>query len=58
MREQVGHWEADTVIGAGSKDCVLTLVERKSELVLVGKFKDRTAGGLRGSSAAPAASRR
>src|SRR5215207_7288700 len=35
-RREVGHWEIDTVIGAGSKDCVLTLVERKSGLVLVG----------------------
>ena len=41
-RERVGHWEADTVMGAGTKDCVLTLVERKSGLVLVGKLSDRT----------------
>jgi IS30 family transposase len=41
-RERVGHWEADTVIGAGSKDCVLTLVERKTGLLLVGKLPDRT----------------
>jgi IS30 family transposase len=45
-RERVGHWEADTVAGAGSKDCVVTLVERKTGLVLVGKLKDRTAGSL------------
>ena len=45
-REGVGHWEADTVAGAGSKDCVLTLVERKTGLVLVGKLADRTAGAL------------
>jgi IS30 family transposase len=45
-RSHVGHWEADTVMGAGSKDCVVTLVERKSGLVLVGKLKDRTAGAL------------
>ena len=41
-RRQVGHWEADTVMGTGSKDCVLTLVERKTGLVLVGKLPDRT----------------
>jgi transposase, IS30 family len=41
-RERVGHWEVDTVMGAGSKDCVLTLVERKTGLVLVGKLPDRT----------------
>jgi IS30 family transposase len=45
-RERVGHWEADTVAGAGSKDCVATLVERKTGLVLIGKLEDRTARGL------------
>ena len=41
-REQLGHWEADTVLGTGSKDCVLTLVERKTGLALIGKLADRT----------------
>src|SRR5918993_3174432 len=45
-RCRVGHWEADTVAGSGSKDCVATLVERKSGLVLVGKLRDRTADSL------------
>ena len=45
-REQVGHWEADTVAGAGTKDCVATLVERKTGLILIGKLADRTARGL------------
>jgi len=45
-REQVGHWEADTVTGAGSRDCVATLVERKTGLVLIGKLADRTARAL------------
>jgi IS30 family transposase len=45
-RGRVGHWEADTVAGAGAKDCVLTLVERKTGLVLVGKLADRTAASL------------
>jgi IS30 family transposase len=45
-RREVGHWEADTVMGAGTKDCVLTLVERKTGLVLIGKLRDRTAEGL------------
>jgi IS30 family transposase len=34
------------VAGSGSKDCVVTLVERKTGLVLVGKLSDRTAGSL------------
>ena len=29
-RREVGHWEIDTVMGTGSKDCVVSLVERKS----------------------------
>jgi IS30 family transposase len=41
-REQVGHWEVDTVMGTGSLDCVVTLVERKTGLVLIGKLPDRT----------------
>ena len=45
-RERAGHWEADTVMGTGSKDCVLTLVERKTGLVLIGKLSDRTAESL------------
>jgi IS30 family transposase len=45
-RRRVGHWEADTVAGSGSKDCVMTLVERKTGLMLVGKLSDRTAGSL------------
>jgi IS30 family transposase len=45
-RDRVGHWEVDTVMGSGSKDCVLTLVERKTGLVLIGKLKDRTTESL------------
>ena len=41
-RSSVGHWEIDTVMGTGSRDCVVTLVERKSGLVLIGKLPDRT----------------
>src|SRR3954471_24985763 len=45
-RQSVGHWEADTVMGACARDCVLTLVERKSGLVLIGKLADRTVESL------------
>ena len=45
-RDRVGHWEADTVMGAGAKDCVVTLFERKTGLVLIGKLADRTAAAL------------
>jgi IS30 family transposase len=45
-RSRVGHWEADTVAGSGGKDCVVTLVERKTGLMLVGKLADRSSEGL------------
>jgi IS30 family transposase len=45
-RQRAGHWEIDTVIGTGSKDCIVSLVERKSGLLLIGKLKDRTTASL------------
>jgi IS30 family transposase len=45
-RRQVGHWEIDTVMGTGSKDCIVSLVERKTGLLLIGKLKDRTTQSL------------
>ena len=38
-RQEFGHWEIDTVMGRGSKDCVLSLVERKTGLVIIGKLE-------------------
>ncbi len=40
-RKSIGHWEIDTVVGAGSKDCVATLVERKTGFTMIGKLPDR-----------------
>ncbi len=45
-RSDVGHWEIDTVMGAGSKDCVVSLVERKTGFLLIGKLEDRTTASL------------
>lgn len=45
-RRQLGHWEIDTVMGQSlgeSSDCILTLLERKSGYVLIGKLAARTA---------------
>ena len=45
-RKRIGDWEIDTVMGESlgeSSDCILTLVERKSGYVLIGKLKARTA---------------
>ena len=42
-REEVGHWEMDTVMGKhASEHCVVSLVERKTGYVLIGKLEDRT----------------
>ena len=43
-RSRFGHWEADTMLGAGQAGpCILTLVERKSGFLMIGKLKQRTA---------------
>jgi IS30 family transposase len=41
-RLTTGHWEIDTVLGRGSKACLLTLVERKTGFLLIGKLSART----------------
>jgi IS30 family transposase len=38
-RQEFGHWEIDTVMGTGSTDCILSLVERKTGLVVIGKLR-------------------
>ena len=46
QRRQTGHWEIDTMMGESqgeSSHCVLTLVERKSGYLLIGKLQARTA---------------
>jgi IS30 family transposase len=40
-RTQVGHWEADTLLGVG-RPCLLSLVERKTGFVVLGKLETRT----------------
>ena len=45
-RRSIGHWEVDTVVGGGAKDCVATLVERKTGYTLIGKLADRSKFGM------------
>lgn len=45
-RDRIGHWEVDTVAGTGSGACVVTLVERKTGYLLVGKLADQTAAAF------------
>jgi IS30 family transposase len=42
-RTQVGHWEVDTLLGAGqAAPCVLSMVDRKTGYVVLGKLAART----------------
>lgn len=41
-RKYKGHWEIDTVHGRGSKHCIVTLLERKTGYVLIGKSRDKS----------------
>ena len=45
-RRYRGHWEIDTVHGRGSKHCIVTLLERKSGVVLIGKLPNKSAASL------------
>lgn len=46
-RTRVGHWEMDTMLGASQAGpCVLTMVERKTGYVLLGKLGVRRAGDV------------
>lgn len=40
-RSRIGHWEIDTVMGK-NRACILTLVDRKTGYVMIGKLKART----------------
>ena len=42
-RRRIGDWEADTVIGQQGGAVLVTLVERKTRLSVIGKASDRTA---------------
>jgi len=45
-RRYKGHWEIDTVHGKGSHDCIVTLLERKTGLVMIGKLPNKTTASL------------
>lgn len=42
-RQQIGHWEGDTVMGRDLRHCVLTLVERKTGFAIIKKLRARNA---------------
>ena len=42
-RHEPGHWEMDTVMGNhASKHCIVSLVERKTGYLIIGKLRNRT----------------
>jgi IS30 family transposase len=45
-RKYKGHWEIDTVHGRGSNHCIVTLLERKTGYVTIGKLRNKSAGEL------------
>ena len=45
-RQYKGHWEIDTVHGRGSKHCIVTLLERKTGYVMIGKLPDKSTASL------------
>jgi IS30 family transposase len=44
-RTELGHWEADTVVGPG-RPCILSLVERKTGYVVIGQLRARTTAAV------------
>jgi IS30 family transposase len=42
-RKRLGDWEVDTIVGRKHKQAMLTLTERKSRFVFVGRVNERTA---------------
>ena len=45
-RLEIGHWEGDTVLGKSGRACVVTLVDRKSRYLLIGRASKRTSGAV------------
>ena len=46
-RARYGDWEGDTVVGRGHRSGAVTLVDRKSGYLLLGKVRDRQAATVR-----------
>ena len=45
-REELGHWEGDTVVGKSHSSFVASHVERKSRYLLVGRMADKSAESM------------
>ena len=42
LRKDIGHWEMDTIVSPLDRHCVVTLVERVTGCLLLGKLRSRT----------------
>jgi IS30 family transposase len=42
LRQEVGHWEMDTIVSPLDRHCVVSLVERATGCLLVGKLRARS----------------
>lgn len=42
LRKEIGHWEMDTIVSPRDRHCVVTLVERVTGCLLVGKLRARS----------------
>lgn len=51
-KRRFGDWEADTMIGARHRGAILSVTERKSKLVILGKLATKGAGELKCESIA------
>jgi IS30 family transposase len=49
MRQRMGDWEVDTIIGKGRRQAIVTLTERKSRFALIYKVGQRTAQAVQES---------
>ena len=45
-KRRIGNWEIDTVVGGKEKDCVATMVERKTGYAMIGKLANRCMYGM------------
>lgn len=41
LRQEIGHWEGDLMIGKGQKSAIGTIVERKSRFTFIAKIENR-----------------
>lgn len=46
LRQEIGHWEMDTIVSPADRHCVITLVERVTGCTLLGKLRSRSAAAV------------